>query len=609
MRSLHTLRPEFIDEWDDEKNTITPKDITIGSDRKVWWKCQQGHQWQASPLYRSRGFGTCLACESLAHLYPEIAEEWHPELNTISPWDVRAGSGKKVWWKGKDCGHEWETVIRNRVRGANCIYCTGQKVLVGFNDLATTHPHLAKHWDHEKNTRKLEETSYGLKTKVWWTDDCGHSWHKSPLHMTKLNNYSCPECQSVGLLHPEILEEWNDETDPYEVLPGSARKIDWKCKRNPKHLWKATPYNRIAQKQGCPYCSGHKATKGENDILTTHTHLQEEWYDEKSMTEFSFGSNYKAKWKCKSDESHIWYASIISRTAGKWNCPYCSNKVSKAEEEILNYVLSLGFEAESNRKILNGRELDIFIPEKNIAIEYNGIYWHSELFTKDKSYHYKKWSDCKKQGIQLITIWEDEYEQNPSLVLEMISHKLGVSTNPKVAGRKTEVVIVEDEEASEFYNAYHIQGHKKGKHLGLRTKDTQELVALSTWKQEPQKRMVYLERYATSRIVQGGFSKVLKHAETIYSPNYDTIYTFSDNSISDGSLYENNGFTLDSTLPPDYSYIVNNTRVHKFNYRKKRFMKDSSLQYVEGMTEKELAQLNKIYRIWDCGKIRWIKEI
>lgn len=609
MRSLYTLQPDFLSEWDDEKNVITPKDITIGSDRKVWWKCQQGHQWQASPSYRARGFGTCIACESLAHLYPEIVEEWHPELNTTSPWEVRSGSGKKVWWKGKACGHEWETAIRNRVRGANCVYCTGQKVLVGFNDLATTHPHIAKQWDHKKNTRKLENTMYGLKTKVWWTHTCGHSWYKSPLHMTKLTDYSCPVCQSVAVLHPEILEEWNDKFDPYEVAAGSGRKIDWKCKKNSKHIWKATPYNRLAQKQGCPYCSGNRVLKGETDVLTTHAHLEQLWNDERCMTEFSFGSNYKAKWRCVKDSTHTWTATINDVSTGRSNCPQCANHVSQDEQEILEYIRSLGFEAKSNRKILNRRELDIFIQERNIAIEYNGLYWHSELFTKDKNYHYKKWNDCKEQGIQLITIWEDDYRKHPSLIREMLAHKLGVSNNPKIAGRKTEVVIVEDKEASEFYDAHHIQGHKRGRHIGLRAKDTHELVALSTWKQEPTKRMIYLERYATSRIVQGGFSKVLKYAETLYSDNYDTICTFSDNSISDGSLYENNGFTVDAILPPDYSYVIGLERIHKFNYRKKRFKEDESLQYEEGITEKELAQLNKIYRIWDCGKVRWVKEI
>src|SRR5699024_9676111 len=128
---------------------------------------------------------------------------------------------------------------------------------------------------------------------------------------------------------------------------------------------------RTIQKQGCPYCSGRRVLKGENDILTTHAHLQDAWADHRNIDEFSFGSNYKATWKCTQDENHTWTAIIDDVSSGRSNCPHCSNSVSKAEKELLEYVESLGFEAKSDRKILKGKELDIFIPEKNVAIEYN----------------------------------------------------------------------------------------------------------------------------------------------------------------------------------------------------------------------------------------------
>lgn len=598
-----------MEEWDTNKNTITPKDITIGSDKQVWWQCQHEHSWQASPMYRSKGFGNCLSCESIAHLHPEIAKEWATDLNDITPWDVRAGSGKKVWWRGKDCGHTWQTEVRARVRGSNCVYCTGQKVLIGFNDLETTHPNIAKYWNTEKNTRKLENTSYGLKTKVWWTDECGHSWHKSPLHMTKLKEVSCPVCESVAILYPELLDEWNDNADPYEILPGSSRKISWKCNKNPKHVWKAAVYSRTGAEQGCPYCSGTRVMIGENDMLTTHAHLEELWDDRHDIQKFSFGSNYKAQWRCKKDNTHSWVATVSDVSSGKSNCPHCSNRVSSSEQEILEYIRSLGFKAESNRTVLQRRELDIYIPARNLAIEYNGVYWHSDTFMKDKNYHYKKWSDCKTHGIQLITVWEDDYTRKPELVKEMLAHKLGVSSYPRIAARKTKVVTVEDKEAEGFYNEHHIQGHKRGKHIGLRDKVNNTLVAVSTWKEETSKSIVYLERYATNRIVQGGFSKVLKYAENYYKKHFDNIVTFSDNTVSDGKLYENSGFIVDKELPPDYCYLVRSQRVHKFNYRKKRFKEDPELKYEEGLTERELAKLNGMSRIWDCGKIRWVKQI
>src|SRR5699024_11749805 len=119
MTTIATAQPDFLAEWDNVKNSITPHDIATNSTKLVWWQCTHGHSWQATPQYRFKGYGQCLACQSLAFLHPEIAQEWDHEHNDITPWEVRSGSGKKVWWKGT-CGHSWQAVIRNRVRKQNC---------------------------------------------------------------------------------------------------------------------------------------------------------------------------------------------------------------------------------------------------------------------------------------------------------------------------------------------------------------------------------------------------------------------------------------------------------------------------------------------------------
>lgn len=115
-------------------------------------------------------------------------------------------------------------------------------------------------------------------------------------------------------------------------------------------------------------------------------------------------------------------------------------------------------------------------------------------------------------------------------------------------------------------------------------------------------------RYATAaRVPGGGFTKLLAHAENVYAPSH--FITFADHTISDGGLYENNGFIVDKELPPDYMYVVNKERKHKFGYRLKRFQNDPNLLWEEGLTERELAALNSLPRIWDAGKTRYIKPI
>lgn len=112
-------------------------------------------------------------------------------------------------------------------------------------------------------------------------------------------------------------------------------------------------------------------------------------------------------------------------------------------------------------------------------------------------------------------------------------------------------------------------------------------------------------RYSSLTPVTGGFTKLLSYIEKKYSPS--KIVTFSDNTISDGSLYALSGFTADKEIAPDYRYVVKGKRVHKFNYRLNRFKSDPNLIFMDGATEKELARINNLDRIWDAGKVRWVK--
>lgn len=608
---LSDAYPHLAAEWNDPEDI---DDFSHGSNYEAHWKCQRGHEYTASVGYRVKGYGDCIACVSIGYMHPHLVPEWDTEKNTASPFEVRAGSGKKVWWTGVQCQHSWEMEARARVRfNYGCPYCSGQRVLEGFNDLATTHPELADQWDYQKNKKRPTEITHGVKTKVWWTDArCGHSWEMSPLHRTKLKDPSCIVCRSVAVKHPELVKEWADKNDPFTIAAGSHTRIKWKCLLNPKHVWDAATYNRSTMNQGCPYCAGRKVISGESDVMTTHPHLVQEWDESKDLGTFSFGSNYKAQWKCTKDKNHTWKATISDRAAGRSHCPHCSNHVSKKEQEVIDYVKSLGVQVERDRKILGRRELDIYVPEKNIAIEFNGVYWHSEAMGKDKWYHYNKWKDCHERGIQLLTIWEDDWNRNEELVKRLIAYKIGVSAQRKIPARNTHCLIADKKEAQEFYESNHIQGHKDGEHFALRDKHTKEIIAMSTLSYLGHEKEVRLERFATSQVVQGGFSKLLSYMrKTIadHEQEYERIVTFADHTVSNGDLYANNGFIADKELPPDYMYVYKGERSHKFGFRIKRFRNDPNLRYVENHTEKELAQLNRVYRIWDCGKTRYTMAI
>lgn len=489
--------------------------------------------------------------------HPHLSKEWHPTKNgAMTPDKVSAGSHKKAWWLGA-CGHEWEGIIRNRAnKNAGCHYCAGKKVLVGFNDLATLKPEIAKEWHPTKN-----------------------------------------------------------KTTPQDYAPRSNKKAWWKCKKG--HEWEAPISYRTGKRGGgCSYCLNQKILEGFNDLESLNPFLAAEWNTERNgeltPSQVSLGADKKVWWKCS--KGHEWQAQIHDRSGKNSGCPTCINgyKVSKPEKEIAQFIKSLlpSLNVKINVKsVIKPYELDVYVPEKKIAIEYNGLYWHSEDMGKDKNYHYNKWLACKEQGIQLIQLWEDDWNRNPEMVKNMIAHKLGASSRKSVYARKTTARVITKREADEFLNKNHIQGTVAAR-LMYGLFNNEQLIAVMLFKTEANSnsKTLNLLRYATSENVVGGFTKLLKFAEE-QNPEVTSIITFSDNTISDGSLYINNGFIESGIVKPDYMYIVGSVRIHKFNYRLKRFKTDPNLKWVEGYTETQLAKLNNIPRIWDAGKIRYSKKV
>lgn len=296
---------------------------------------------------------------SLAVNRPELISEWHPTKNgKCTPYNVTAMADKKIWWVG-ECGHEFESRICHRSRGSGCPFCAGKRVLAGFNDLATLAPELAAQWHSTKNEDKVpSQFTAFTKEPVWWLGVCDHEW--------------------------------------------------------------PAPIRNRSSGAGCPVCSGRTVLFGFNDFETLKPQLASQWHPtkngDKRPRDFTVGSGYRAKWlgEC----SHEWEAQINDRTFYNTQCPHCSTNVSKAEREIGLFVESLGIKiARNKRSIIDGKELDIFIPSEKTAIEYNGVYWHSEKWGKGGKYHLNKWQECKDQGIQLIYIWEDDWEEDKNAIM------------------------------------------------------------------------------------------------------------------------------------------------------------------------------------------------
>jgi len=200
FNDLQTHNPKLAEEWDFDKNTQLPTEVTPFSTKKVWWLCTEGHSWLAAVAGRSVGNG-CPVCSGrqvlvgyndLKSVNPSLADEWDYEANEKTPEQVTAKSNWLIRWRCKK-GHSWQATVYERNDGTNCPVCSGRSVLAGFNDLATLKPELLEEWDFEKNTLLPTEVTVFSSEHVWWKCRAnGHSWKTAVA--TRSLGRNCPRC-------------------------------------------------------------------------------------------------------------------------------------------------------------------------------------------------------------------------------------------------------------------------------------------------------------------------------------------------------------------------------------------------------------------------------
>jgi len=358
VNDLQSQFPKLAQEWHPTKNgALKPTEVTTGSSKKVWWKCNNfaQHEWESVIHTRTNGIG-CPICSGkkvltgfndLETLEPLIAKEWHPTKNRgLKATDVTRGSKQRVWWQCSDyTDHEWETPVNSRTNEkTNCPICAGKKVLEGFNDLVTTNPEVAKEWHPVKNlTLRPNEVVKGSSKKVWWQckEHPDHEWESTVASRTQ--GTGCPICAGKKVLkgfndlestEPEIAKEWhptkNGNLKPYQFTKGSHQQIWWRCSEYSDHEWDCQIKNRVDGRTGCPICANKKVLKGFNDLQTVNPRLAEEWHHSKNeklnATDITISSGVKVWWQCKEHPDHEWESTVASRTDGR-GCPICAGKI------------------------------------------------------------------------------------------------------------------------------------------------------------------------------------------------------------------------------------------------------------------------------------------
>lgn len=293
-------------------------------------------------------------------------------------------------------------------------------------------------------------------------------------------------------------------------------------------------------------------------------------------------------------------------------CKSCSSGYSQPEKDLVAFIKELGIEEVLTNKrpeFLDRKELDLWIPDKGVAIEFHGLVHHSErsvFYDKDlnevKYQHETKYLKCKNNGIKLIQIFEDEWAEKPEIVKSMIAARLGKSTT--IAARKTILRKLKREELRIFFNENHISGAAQAiTGMGLFYED--ELVcAISlrkTWNKRYGENVLEIARFATLKgfTVVGGFSKLMKEVKVWAKTfKYDSILTYADCRFGSGEVYKNYGFEHLGKTRPNYYYEKNGKREDRFSHRKNN---NPEIIKQFGNTEREQNNNQGWYAIYDAG--------
>lgn len=282
---------------------------------------------------------------SLAKQFPALAAEWDDEKNApLTPRDVTTGSHKLIWWRCPK-GHSYRSAVKTRVQGSGCPYCAGKSVLPEENSLAAEYPVIVKDWDAAKNKPLTpNQVISGTKRKVWWLCPKGHSWCAAVFSRTVLGT-GCPVCtgrqalageNDLATLYPDVAAQWdgmkNGALHPSNVTAGSNRRVWWKCEKG--HSYRAVIAQRVQRGDGCPYCANRKVLPGFNDLATVQPLVAKQWHEtlNGALTPemVTAGSHKKAWWQCS--YGHVWKAAIYSRAGvQQCGCPVCAGRTKRTK--------------------------------------------------------------------------------------------------------------------------------------------------------------------------------------------------------------------------------------------------------------------------------------
>ena len=422
--------PGVAAEWHPTKNEpLTPHDVPYASNKKVWWSCKDGHEWESRLSARTRQGQGCPYCSGrrptdrnrLSIIRPDIAAEWHPARNRdLTPDQVTVSSNETVWWICKKVqDHEWDDTVNHRTSGRGCPFCAGKRIS-DTNRLSVNYPDVAAEWHPTKNGDLTPDgvTSQSNR-KVWWRCEDGHEW-EAVIPSRTSQGTGCPSCAGnvvtdanrLSLQCPEVAAEWhptkNGDAKPEETAVGTPKKAWWSCKQG--HEWEASVNSRTPPRsRGCPYCAGQRVTDA-NRLSLQCPEVAAEWHPTKNgdltASDVAVGTSKRVWWRCR--KGHEWDAVVYSRAlpGSRSGCRQCTLRHTSRVEIYLRCELSSVFpdiDPRNTIKIDKWR-VDVMIPSEKLVLEYDGGWRHDN----QKSYarDMRKTKELKIKGWTVIRIRE-----------------------------------------------------------------------------------------------------------------------------------------------------------------------------------------------------------
>ncbi len=436
----------------------------------------------------------------------------------------------------------------------------------------------------------------------------GEFWQTPSNHVNGSRPRGCPVCgiaetnrKNTYTLDDFIRKAKAVHGDKYDYskaeYKGSLSKICIIC---PEHgeFWQVPSSHLFGC--GCPYCSGNakddSRTFAEKAMAVHHGK-----YDYSSVDYVNSQTLVKITCPIHGEFSQL----PNNHLSKKYGCPKCSRIISRKEEELYEFVCATAGKEnviQHTRDVISPLELDIYIPSSSIAVEFDGLRWHSEEFEPSPSYHLNKTKMCEEKGIRLLHVFEDEWDFKKDVIKNILRTCVGV--NDTIYARKCEVREISPSDAKEFINVNHIQNYVPSKiNIGLFNEDS--LVSVMCFGglrknlgQSSKEGSYEMLRYATMLgcTVIGGASKLFKYFKDRYNPEF--VKTYADKRLFSGKVYESLGFVLEHTSQPNYFYVIGNHRENRFKYRKDRLVSEG---FDKDKTEHQIMLGRGIFRIYDCG--------